>query len=90
MKVWKPAAGELEKLKVKSWGIWEKEVSTFDWSYDEQETCYIIAGQASVTSQDGKLKIEFKAGDLVQFPPGLSCIWEVIQPIKKHYKFGKV
>ena len=42
----KPTEEVLKKLKVKSWGIWSKEVSEFDWSYDDTETCYIL--EASV------------------------------------------
>ena len=27
------------------------------------------------------------AGDLVIFPAALSCIWEITEPVRKHYKF---
>jgi len=30
-----PTEEELTKLGVKSWGIWEKEKSIFDWSYSD-------------------------------------------------------
>ncbi|GAF78378.1 unnamed protein product, partial [marine sediment metagenome] len=39
-----PTEEELTKLGVKSWGIWEKEKSIFDWSYSDTETCYILEG----------------------------------------------
>ncbi len=29
---------------------------------------------------------EFKRGDLVTFPAGLSCVWEVLEPVEKHYR----
>jgi len=29
-----PTEEDLEKLNVKSWGTWSKEVSEFDWSYE--------------------------------------------------------
>jgi len=29
-----------------------------------------------------------KAGDLVEFPAGLNCEWEVTKSIKKHYRLG--
>jgi len=34
------------------------------------------------------MKIEFKKGDLVQFPKGLKCVWNVKKPVKKYYNFG--
>ncbi len=29
---------------------------------------------------------EFKRGDLITFPAGLSCAWEVLEPVEKHYR----
>jgi uncharacterized protein len=82
----KPDNAKLDKLGVKSWPIWTKEVSVFPWSYDEQEICYILEGQVSVKA--GGETVNFGAGDLVTFPEGLSCEWKVIKPVKKHYHFG--
>ena len=28
-----------------------------------------------------------KAGDFVTFPDGMTCIWDVSKPIKKHFNF---
>ena len=67
--------------------IWEKEASSFDWSYDQPETALVIEGRVRVTGEDGQ-SCEFSAGDLVTFPAGLSCRWDVIEPIRKHYKMG--
>ena len=36
--------------------------------------------------QDGGKLI--KSGDLVEFPAGLNCEWEVTKSIKKHYRLG--
>ncbi len=82
-----PTEEELKKLDVESWGIWTKEKSIFDWSYSDIETCYILEGEVEVTSNDGK-KINFSKGDLVQFPKGLNCTWNVKKPVKKYYNFG--
>ena len=82
-----PTEEELKKLNVKSWGTWEKEVSEFPWSYGDTETCYILEGEVEVVGKDGE-KIEFKKGDLVQFPKGLECTWKVKKPIRKYYSFG--
>jgi uncharacterized cupin superfamily protein len=84
--VTRPEAKELESLGVKSWPIWTCEPSTFDWSYDEKETCYILAGDVTVRG-DGQ-EVTFGPGDMVVFPAGLDCVWEVRKAVKKHYKFG--
>ncbi len=78
---------EKEKKEMQSCDIWEKEISEFPWQYDEKETCLIIEGKAEVTTEDGK-KVKFGEGDYVIFPIGLKCTWEIIQPIRKYYKFG--
>ncbi|MHA1651058.1 MAG: cupin domain-containing protein [Candidatus Helarchaeota archaeon] len=81
----KPSKEEIERM-LKEWSPWEKEVSTFDWYYDMEETCYIIEGEVNVKTDQGEVTI--KAGDLVTFPKGLSCVWEVKKPIRKVYKFS--
>ncbi len=83
-----PTEEKLSKLRVTSWGVWEKEKSIFDWSYDSTETCYILEGEVEVTDNTTGEKIEFKKGDLVQFPKGLKCVWNVKKPVKKYYNFG--
>ena len=82
-----PAKEKLEKLGVSSWPIWEKEASTFDWYYDEAETCYLLEGQVRVEPEGGKA-VEFGAGDLVTFPAGMSCVWKISRAVRKHYRFG--
>ncbi len=77
---------DFEKLNIKSWPIWQKERSKFKWYYDETESCYIIEGEAIVRYDDKEVK--FGEGDFVVFPKGLSCEWEIIKNIKKHYNFG--
>ncbi len=83
----KPSEAKLEELGVNSWPIWEKEVSRFDWSYDSQETCYILEGQVKIEPEGGEA-VEFGPGDLVVFPEGLNCVWDISTPVKKHYKMG--
>lgn len=85
IKIKKPTKGELEKLGIEKWDIWEKEVSEFDWFYDSQETCYLYEGDVEVKTKDGK--VHFGPGDLVVFPKGLKCVWKVNKPVRKRYKF---
>ena len=77
---------KLDAMGVESWPIWTKEVSTFDWTYDQTEVCYILEGEVVVTPQGGT-PVTIQEGDLVSFPAGMSCVWEVKSPIRKHYIF---
>ena len=82
----KPEQEKLNRMGVFSWPIWEKEASSFDWYYDQTEVCYLLTGKVVVKTKDGK-EIKFGAGDLVTFPKGLSCIWDIKEPVRKHYNF---
>lgn len=77
----------INELGIRSWSIWEKEVSEFPWTYDEKETCLLLEGEVKVTPDDGE-PVEFAKGDLVEFPAGMSCTWKIIKAVKKHYNFG--
>jgi uncharacterized protein len=82
----KPTPEKLQALKIDTWSPWECEPSTFDWSYDTNETAYVLDGLVTVTCPDGQ-KVEIGPGDLVRFPRGLSCTWEVKQKIRKVFRF---
>ena len=82
-----PEQAVLDQAGVPGWPIWTKEVSTFPWTYDDAETCYILEGEVVVTP-DGGEPVTVKKGDLVTFPAGMSCTWDIRSPIRKHYKFG--
>ncbi len=82
----KPDGDELEKRDVFSWPIWEKEISRFDWEYDSTEECYLLEGKVAVETENGEIS-EFGKGDFVTFPKGLSCKWDITEPVKKHYNF---
>ncbi|MBU1078465.1 MAG: cupin domain-containing protein [Spirochaetes bacterium] len=82
----KPDEKRLNELGVKSWPIWEKEVSEFDWYYDSKEICYLLEGKVTVTPQGGE-SVQFGIGDLVTFPKGMKCVWSISENVRKHYKF---
>jgi len=82
----KPSNEELESKGVASWPIWEKEISRFDWHYDSTEDCYLLKGKVIVETKNGET-VTFGKGNFVTFPKGLSCIWDIKAPVKKHYKF---
>ena len=80
-----PPRERLEALGVEGWPVWSCGVSTFPWTYDETETCYLLEGEVVVTPEGGE-PLTIRAGDLVTFPKGLSCTWEVRSPVRKHYR----
>ncbi len=81
-----PSPVKLEVLGVENWGIWRKEKSTFPWTYNRQETCYILRGRFTVTPEGGE-PMEFQRGDLITFPKGLKCTWEILEDVEKYYDF---
>jgi len=83
-----PSSAKLEVMGVYDWPIWSKEKSTFPWKYDTSETCYLLEGEVIITPAEGGTPVKLTSGDLVTFPNGLSCIWDIQSPVKKHYKFG--
>ncbi len=80
------AADVLDELDVYSWPVWQKEVSCFPWHYDSAETCYFLAGDVIVTPEGGE-PVRVGKGDLVTFPAGMSCTWDIRLPVRKHYSF---
>ncbi len=40
-----------------------------------------------VTPEGGET-VRVARGDLVTFPAGMSCTWEIRSPVRKHYTFG--
>ena len=83
-----PSQQRLEQLGVAQWPVWSCEVSEFPWTYQEREVCYLLEGEVLVTPDDDGVPVEIGAGDLVVFPAGLSCRWQVLKPVRKHYRFG--
>lgn len=80
-----PDPNRLQELGVKEWPIWTKEVSDFPWTYDGEETCFFLAGEVTVTPEGGE-PVTMGKGDLVTFPDGMSCHWQITQPVRKHYR----
>jgi len=86
IKVERPDADQLKASGVFQWPIWEKEPSSFDWHYDETETCFFLDGEVTVQTKNGGVSV--RKGDWVTFPKGLSCTWVVKKAVRKHYRFG--
>jgi uncharacterized protein len=76
---------EIADRKIRSWPVWTKEISKFDWFYDSDEECLILEGDFTVHTDEGDYTIS--PGDFVTFKKGLKCFWDVRKPIRKHYNF---
>ena len=87
IKIEKPTEEKLNSLGINKWSSWECKPSAFDWEYDSEETAYVFEGRVKVKTAEEE--VEIKGGDLVIFPKGLKCTWNVIEKIKKVYKFGR-
>ena len=79
-----PSPERLQQLGVRAWPTWAAGVSRFPWTYDLQEMCYVLEGEALVTPAGGG-PVTVKAGDLATFPAGMACTWDVRRPLRKHY-----
>jgi uncharacterized cupin superfamily protein len=76
---------QIEERGIRGWPIWEKEISRFDWTYEGDEECLVLEGEVDVETADGTVTI--RPGDFVTFKKGLTCIWDVRKPVRKHYNF---
>ena len=78
----------IHELGIKQqWPIWVFDPSSFPWTYSNKENCKLLEGDVTVTPEGGE-PVSFGVGDLVVFPEGMSCTWEVHKGVRKHYRFG--
>ncbi|KAF3628797.1 putative endoplasmic oxidoreductin-1-like [Capsicum annuum] len=80
------AEGVLRCLETTCTG-WGCPPSKFPWTYSAKETCYLLKGKVRVYPDGSNQAVEIGAGDLVEFPKGMSCTWDVSEEVDKHYKF---
>jgi len=76
---------EIEKMGIRKWPIWTKEVSRFNHLYDGDEECLFLEGDVVIETKEGNFSIG--PGDFVVFRDGLDCVWDIKKPVKKHYNF---
>lgn len=84
-----PPESKLTELGVRQWPKWGCPPSKFPWTYSDKETCYLLEGKLKVYPDGSNESVEIGAGDLVVFPKGMSCTWDVSVGVDKHYKFEK-
>ncbi|XP_043720879.1 uncharacterized protein LOC122668364 [Telopea speciosissima] len=82
-----PSESRLSELGIKSWPKWGCPPGKFPLKFDAEETCYLLRGKVKAYTKGSPEFVEFGAGDLVTIPKGLSCTWDVMVAVDKHYKF---
>ena len=82
------SASVIIQYGIKNWPTWECEPSNFSWFYKEKEICLIIEGEAKIKTDQGESYF-IQSGDLVEFPEGLYCEWQIVKNMKKHFRLGK-
>lgn len=85
VEVSKIAEAEIIEKGIRNWPIWEKEISRFPYTYEEEEWCYFLEGEVIVETETGNFNIG--PGDFVVFKTGLNCVWDIKKPVRKHYNF---
>ena len=80
-------AERLDKLQILSWPVREYAVGEFSCRYQEREACYLLEGTAVLIPEEG-IPLELASGYLVVFPAETSCVWQVLQPLRMHYRLG--
>ncbi|CAO2839819.1 unnamed protein product [Amaranthus hypochondriacus] len=85
-----PSKSRLAELGITSWPKWACAAGKYKLRYDAQETCYLVKGKVRAypkRNESTTSYVEFGAGDLVTFPQGLSCTWDVSLAVDKFYTF---
>jgi uncharacterized protein len=85
LEIHKPEEDEINQKGIRNWPVWEKGISRFKHTYEEDEHCLFIEGEVIIESEEDKVKLH--PGDYVIFRNGLNCIWDIRKPVKKYYHF---
>jgi len=65
-------------------GVWEASAGIWRVSYDEWESCTLLAGHSIVTPE-GEAPVHLRAGDTMVLEPGFRGTWEVVETTRKTY-----
>jgi uncharacterized protein len=81
-----PTARSKKLLTSRDWTanvvVWDCTPGAFHWRYTRDETIYVLAGEAFISTGPGQER-RFAAGDLGFFPNGFSCNWRITQTFRK-------
>ena len=54
---------------------------------DDKDICLMLAGAVILTPFCGE-PVKIGEGDLVVFPAGIDCRWDMHKAVRKYYRFG--
>ncbi|HEX4878269.1 MAG TPA: cupin domain-containing protein [Limnobacter sp.] len=69
-------------------GLWACEVGAWriEFAPGKDEFFHVLEGRICITSEEGEAR-EFGPGDACVIPAGFKGVFEVLEPVKKHYVF---
>ena len=69
-------------------GLWECEIGSWRIAFEEDkdEFFHVLSGRIRITDDLGKSR-NFGPGEACVIPGGFSGLFEVLEPVKKHYVF---
>ena len=62
--------------------VWDCTAGSFTWHYGQDETIFVISGEAFLLLEDGSER-RFGPGEVGFFPAGTTCTWRVAESIRK-------
>lgn len=65
-------------------GTWTATCGAWSVSYAEWEFCHIVAGHARL-HEAGQPAVDVGPGDAFVIAPGFAGVWEVVEPLVKHF-----
>ncbi|XP_021756282.1 uncharacterized protein LOC110721441 [Chenopodium quinoa] len=84
-----PPQSKLDELQVNTWSKWSGQPMKIPWTFEAQETMYLLEGKVKVSVDGQEGSFEIGGGDLVVFPNGMKITWEVLEAVTKHYHLEK-
>ncbi|XP_021748111.1 uncharacterized protein LOC110713967 [Chenopodium quinoa] len=84
-----PPQSKLDELQVNTWSKWSGQPMKIPWTFEAEETMYLLEGKVKVSVDGQEGSFEIGGGDLVVFPNGMKITWEVLEAVTKHYHLKK-
>ncbi|XP_074263187.1 uncharacterized protein LOC141585998 [Silene latifolia] len=84
-----PPQSKLDQLGVTTWPKYSGQPGKMPWTFEGEETMYLLEGKVKVSVDGHEGSFEIAAGDLAVFPKGMKITWDVLEAVNKHYSFKK-
>ncbi|GAB2281967.1 hypothetical protein Dimus_037215 [Dionaea muscipula] len=92
VKIWKAASeSKLAEMEVLTkWKKYESPPATIPWTFDSgKETMYFIKGKVKVSCKGHDGYFEIGTGDLVEFPRGMTIVFDIVDDLEKRFLVEK-